>query len=78
MQNVTVSPGADYKIEVCNNVFDESPTWKTQLTMLNSTVASSSPKRKTAEKWGVSVRFVFVKGVATESVIVKEFGGAFD
>ncbi|WP_277545909.1 hypothetical protein [Brevibacillus laterosporus] len=28
MQNVIVSPGADYKIEVCNNAFDESATWE--------------------------------------------------
>ncbi len=60
MQNVTVSPGADYKIEVCNNAFDESPTWKTQLTMLNSTVASSSPTRKKQQKNGALVYALFL------------------
>ncbi|WP_240470191.1 Ig-like domain-containing protein [Brevibacillus laterosporus] len=77
--DATVPPGADYKVEVCNNAFDESPTWEdaTNHVKFNRGFIFTN-KEKTAEKWGVSVRFVFVKGVATESVIVRGFGGAFD
>ncbi|MBA4535527.1 hypothetical protein H1196_23640 [Brevibacillus halotolerans] len=77
--DATVPPGADYKAEVCNNSFDELPTWEdaTNNVKFNRCFIFTN-KEKTAEKWGVSVRFVFVKGVATESVIVKGFGDAFD
>ncbi|MGG3874854.1 Ig-like domain-containing protein [Brevibacillus laterosporus] len=77
--DATVPPGADYKVEVCNNAFDESPTWEdaTNHVKFNRGFIFTN-KEKTAEKWGVSVRFVFVKGVATEPVIVRGFGGAFD
>ncbi|WP_217492925.1 Ig-like domain-containing protein [Brevibacillus laterosporus] len=77
--DATVPPGADYKVEVCNNAFDELPTWEdaTNHVKFNRGFIFTN-KEKTAEKWGVSVRFVFVKGVATEPVIVRGFGGAFD
>ncbi|MED1667023.1 hypothetical protein [Brevibacillus laterosporus] len=77
--DATVPAGADFKVEVCNNAFDESPTWEdaTNHVKFNRGFIFTN-KEKTAEKWGVSVRFVFVKGVATESVIVRGFGGAFD
>ncbi|AYK09188.1 hypothetical protein D8Z77_14905 [Brevibacillus laterosporus] len=77
--DATVPPGADYKVEVCNNAFDELPTWEdaTNNVKFNRGFIFTN-KEKTAEKWGVSVRFVFVKGVATEPVIVRGFGGAFD
>ncbi|WP_219817201.1 Ig-like domain-containing protein [Brevibacillus laterosporus] len=77
--DATVPAGADYKVEVCNNAFDESPTWEdaTNHVKFNRGFIFTN-KEKTAEKWGVSVRFVFVKGVATEPVIVRGFGGAFD
>ncbi|WP_217992988.1 hypothetical protein [Brevibacillus laterosporus] len=77
--DATVPPGADYKVEVCNNAFDELPTWEdaTNNVKFNRGFIFTN-KEKTAEKWGVSVRFVFVKGVATESVIIRGFGGAFD
>ena len=77
--DATVPPGADYKVEVCNNAFDELPTQEdaTNNVKFNRGFIFTN-KEKTAEKWGVSVRFVFVKGVATEPVIVRGFGGAFD
>ncbi|WP_277547050.1 Ig-like domain-containing protein [Brevibacillus laterosporus] len=77
--DATVPPGADYKVEVCNNALDELPTWEdaTNNVKFNRGFIFTN-KEKTAEKWGVSARFVFVKGVATESAIVRGFGGAFD
>ncbi|WP_276913459.1 hypothetical protein [Aneurinibacillus aneurinilyticus] len=34
--------------------------------------------KKTAEQWGVNIRFIFEKGTAASQVIVNGFGGAFD
>ncbi|MGG0810958.1 Ig-like domain-containing protein [Brevibacillus laterosporus] len=77
--DATIPAGADYKAEVCNNAFDELPTWEdaTNHVKFNRGFIFTN-KEKTAEKWGVSVRFSFTKGTATEPVIVKGFGGAFD
>ncbi|AUM66193.1 hypothetical protein C0R09_17575 [Brevibacillus laterosporus] len=75
----TIPAGADYKAEVCNNAFDELPTWEdaSNHVKFNRGFIFTN-KEKTAEKWGVSVRFSFTKGTATEPVIVRGFGGAFD
>ncbi|AKF94843.1 hypothetical protein EX87_06675 [Brevibacillus laterosporus] len=77
--DATIPAGADYKAEVCNNAFDELPTWEdaTNHVKFNRGFILTN-KEKTAEKWGVSVRFSFTKGTATEPLIVKGFGGAFD
>ncbi|TPG71544.1 hypothetical protein EEL31_12230 [Brevibacillus laterosporus] len=77
--DATVPSGADYKVEVSNNAFDELPTWEdaTNFVKFNRGFIFTN-KEKTAEKWGVSLRFTFVKGSATEPVIVRGFGGAFD
>ncbi|WP_242068616.1 Ig-like domain-containing protein, partial [Brevibacillus laterosporus] len=77
--DATVPPGADYKVEVCNNGHDDSPTWEDATNFVKFNRGFIFPnKEKTAEKWGVSLRFTFVKGSATEPVIVRGFGGAFD
>ncbi|WP_197490705.1 Ig-like domain-containing protein [Brevibacillus sp. SKDU10] len=77
--DATIPAGADYKAEVCNNAFDELPTWEdaTNHVKFNRGFIFTN-KEKTAEKWGVSVRFSFTRGTATEPVIVRGFGGAFD
>ncbi|WP_161808650.1 Ig-like domain-containing protein [Brevibacillus laterosporus] len=77
--DATIPAGADYKAEVCNNAFDELPTWEdaSNHVKFNRGFIFTN-KEKTAEKWGVSVRFSFTRGTATEPIIVKGFGGAFD
>ncbi|WP_205590254.1 Ig-like domain-containing protein [Brevibacillus laterosporus] len=77
--DATIPAGADYKAEVCNNAFDELPTWEdaSNHVKFNRGFIFTN-KEKTAEKWGVSVRFSFTKGTATEPVTVRGFGGAFD
>ncbi|MGD7664375.1 glycine rich domain-containing protein [Brevibacillus laterosporus] len=77
--DATIPAGADYKAEVCNNAFDELPTWEdaSNHVKFNRGFIFTN-KEKTAKKWGVSVRFSFTKGTATEPVIVRGFGGAFD
>ncbi|KON84293.1 hypothetical protein AF333_30650 [Aneurinibacillus migulanus] len=67
------------KIEACNNAFDASPAWEdiTNHVRFNRGFLFTNTE-KTAEQWGVDIRFVFEKGTATSQVIVNGFGGAFD
>ncbi|WP_235356553.1 hypothetical protein, partial [Aneurinibacillus migulanus] len=77
--DAVVPNGATMKIEACNNAFDASPTWEdiTNHVRFNRGFLFTNAE-KTADKWGVDIRFVFEKGTATSQVIVNGFGGAFD
>lgn len=77
--DAVVPNGATMKIEACNNAFDASPTWEdiTNHVRFNRGFLFTNTE-KTAEQWGVDIRFVFEKGTATSMVIVNGFGGAFD
>ncbi|TPG71670.1 hypothetical protein EEL31_23920 [Brevibacillus laterosporus] len=77
--DATVPVGADYKVEVCNNSFDSNPTWEdcTNHVKFNRGFNFTN-KTKTAKQWGVNVQLTHLKGNATERVIVRGFGGAFD
>ncbi len=77
--DAVVPNGATMKVEACNNAFDASPTWEdvTNHVRFNRGFLFTNTE-KTAEQWGVDIRFVFKKGTATSQVIVNGFGGAFD
>ncbi|MEZ2659269.1 S26 family signal peptidase [Aneurinibacillus aneurinilyticus] len=77
--DAVVPNGAMMKIEACNNAFDASPTWEdiTNHVRFNRGFLFTNTE-KTADRWGVDIRFVFEKGTATSQVIVNGFGGAFD
>nr|WP_051354776.1 hypothetical protein [Aneurinibacillus aneurinilyticus] len=77
--DAVVPNGATMKVEACNNAFDASPTWEdiTNHVRFNRGFLFTNTE-KTANKWGVDIRFVFEKGTATSQVIVNGFGGAFD
>ncbi|WP_232696189.1 DNRLRE domain-containing protein [Brevibacillus daliensis] len=77
--DATIPTGADYTVEVTNNAFDTEPTWE------NATAAAKFNQKylfenteKTADEWGVNLRMEFTKGIATEFVVIRGFGGAFD
>lgn len=77
--DAVVPNGATMKIEACNNAFDASPTWEdiTNHVRFNRGFLFTNTE-KTAEQWGVDIRFMFEKGTANSQVIVNGFGGAFD
>ncbi|MED4731652.1 S26 family signal peptidase [Aneurinibacillus migulanus] len=77
--DAVVPNGAMMKIEACNNAFDASPTWEdiTNHVRFNRGFLFTNTE-KTAEQWGVDIRFMFEKGTANSQVIVNGFGGAFD
>lgn len=77
--DAVVPNGATMKIEACNNAFDASPAWEdiTNHVRFNRGFLFTNTE-KTAEQWGVNIRFIFEKGTAASRVIVNGFGGAFD
>lgn len=71
--------GATAKVEVCNNGYDEVPTWED----ITSQVVTGKHyifinDVKTADKWGIDIRFTVEKGTATEECVIHGFGGAFE
>ena len=72
--------GATAKVEACNNAFDDVPTWEdiTAQVMINR-VFMFQNKTKTAEKWGVDIRFTITKNEGYEGeVSISGFGGAYE
>ena len=72
--------GAVAKVEACNNAFDASPTWEdiTAMVQINR-VYNFTNKAKTAEKWGVDIRFTITKNAGfTGEVSISGFGGAYE
>lgn len=72
--------GSVAKVEACNNAFDAAPTWEdiTAQVAINR-VFNFTNKTKTAEKWGVDVRFTITKNEGYEGeVSISGFGGAYE
>ena len=72
--------GSVAKVEACNNAFDASPAWEdiTAQVAINR-VFNFTNETKTAEKWGVDVRFTITKNEGYEGeVSISGFGGAYE
>ena len=72
--------GSVAKVEACNNAFDDSPAWEdiTAQVAINR-VYNFLNESKTAEKWGVNVRFTITKNEGYEGeVSISGFGGAYE
>ncbi|MCI1745126.1 MAG: hypothetical protein LKI07_12770 [Heyndrickxia oleronia] len=71
--------GSTIVIEACNNAFDENPTWEDITGMaMNKRGFNFENTEKTAEQWGINIRFTLHKGTAHDQVRFNGFGGAFD
>lgn len=72
--------GSVAKVCACNNAFDSSPTWEditAQVTI--NRVFNFTNNVKTAEKWGVDVKFFITKNEGYDGeVSVSGFGGAYE
>lgn len=71
---------ANIKVETCNNGLDLKPTWEDcTKEVLNNTKFTFKNNSKTAEKWGINIKFSIEKkeGVQDE-VYFNGFGGAFE
>ncbi len=72
--------GATVLVEACNNAFDAVPTWEdiTAVVFLNR-VYNFTNTAKTADKWGVNIRFKLTKNDGYDGEIsVSGFGGAYE
>ena len=72
--------GSVAKVEACNNAFDASPAWEdiTAQVAINRAYNFLN-QSKTAEKWGVNVRFTIEKNEGYEGeVSISGFGGAYE
>lgn len=82
---IMVSPdwdktGCTGRVEVCNNGFDENPTWEDMTTMaaLNRPYVFTNTT-KTAAKWGIKIRLTLTKNEGYEGeVAIYGFGGAYE
>ena len=72
--------GAVAKVEVCNNAFDAVPTWEDMTAQVAiNRVFNFTNETKTANSWGVSVRFTITKNEGyTGEVSISGFGGAYE
>lgn len=74
-----IPTGAAFSVEVCNNAFDESPTWQdvTQAVTSGSKFFLSNTV-KTAENWGFNLRIKVKRNGATGDCFVVSAGGNFE
>ena len=75
----SVASGAIFKVEVCNNGFDTSPTWEDATdAFVNNMVHVFENKTKTATQWGVKVRVTIERNGAQGACHVSAIGGNFE
>ena len=68
-----------FKVEVCNNGFDASPTWEDATDAVKSgLVHVMTNKTKTATNWGVLVKVTVERNGATGACYVSAIGGNFE
>ena len=70
---------AIFKVEVCNNGFDTSPTWEDATdTLTNGLVHLFTNTSKTASQWGVSIRISVDRNNAQGACYISAIGGNFE
>ena len=70
---------ATFKVEVCNNGYDTSPTWEDATdAVMSGLVHVFNNKTKTATDWGVLVRVTVGRNGATGACYVSAIGGNFE
>lgn len=75
----SVAKGAEYRVEVCNNGFDENPTWEDATGMVDLSKAYVFQNtKKTASKWGVNIRLMIERKAAKTNSYITGIGGAFE
>lgn len=75
----SIPANATTKIEVCNNGYDESPTWQDVTPkVLAGEKFQITNTTKTAENWGYNVRVTVSRGEATGDIYINSMGGFFE
>ena len=77
--NWKLANGATGTIYACNNAFDDSPAWE-DITSMSTAGLDYQFKnaKRTADKWGLSIKIVVERGAALLDSYVYGVGGAFE
>lgn len=76
---IYVAKGAVVKYEVCNNSYDNNPTWEDATTMVKAGKAFNfQNKTKKATQAGIDIKVTIEKGTATMQSYISAIGGSFD
>lgn len=68
-----------FKVYVCNNGFDASPTWEDATSSVTGNLVHVfSNTTKTASNWGVVIRVVVTRGKGSGACYVSQIGGNFE
>lgn len=74
-----IPSAATFKVEVCNNGYDASPTWEDATdAVMSGLVHVFTNKTKTATDWGVLVRVTVARNGAIGACYVSAIGGNFE
>ena len=74
-----IPSASTFKVEVCNNGYDASPTWEdATAAVLSGLVHVFSNESKTATDWGVVVKVTVERNGATGACYVSAIGGNFE
>lgn len=74
-----IPSAATFKVEVCNNGYDASPTWEDATdAVLSGLVHVFRNSAKTASNWGVLIRVTVSRNGATGACYVSAIGGNFE
>ena len=74
-----IPSAATFKVEVCNNGYDSSPTWEDATDAVKSgLVHVFTNTNKTASLWGVQVRVTVARNGATGACYISAIGGNFE
>ncbi len=75
----TMPPEATFKVEVCNNGYDGSPTWEDATSSVNGgLVHLFSNTAKTAANWGVLIKVTVIRNGGSGACYVTSIGGNFE
>ena len=77
--NRTIPPDAKMTVYICNNAFDDNPTWQnvTHFVLRNAKILILN-EAKTADKWGVNIRVEVERNGATGDCFISSIGGVFE
>ena len=68
-----------FKVEVCNNAYDTTPTWEDCTdAVISGLIHIFTNKTKTASNWGVKVRVTVGRNGATGACYISAIGGNFE
>ena len=74
-----IPAGATFSVELCNNGYDDSPTWEdvTQAVISGNKIFLQN-KTKTADKWGFNFRIKVNRNGAAGDCFIVSAGGNFE